>query len=78
MDSAGNGLGRRARGSNGPVAGATLKRVTRSGWFWVGWACLMGALTGWADLVSPGVQFLLIGGAIVAFHRISRADIQTA
>ncbi len=46
--------------------------MTRSPWFWVGWACLAGALTGLVNLVSPTDQFLLLGAGIMAF-KLSQA-----
>jgi hypothetical protein len=41
--------------------------MTRSVWFWVGWTCLIGALSGLIDLVRPLDQFLLLGAALMAF-----------
>jgi hypothetical protein len=42
----------------------------RGVWFWLGWLCLVGAVTGILDdQITPGLQFLLMGAAILAFSR---------
>jgi hypothetical protein len=73
MDGPGNGLGRRDRRADRVLASATLRRVLKSNWFWLGWACLLGALLGLVNLITPGIQFLLLGGAIVAFQLNARS-----
>ena len=48
--------------------------MTRGVWFWLGWLCLIGAVLGIVDDgIRPGVQFLLIGAGILAFHRSEEA-----
>jgi hypothetical protein len=53
--------------------------MTTSVSFWLGWACLLGAVAGLvADEIDAGLQFLLLGFGIVAFHLSSRSGKEPA
>ena len=74
MDSPRDGLRRSARSPYGDRPRGTLTGVSRSVWFWLGWLCLVGAVLGIVDDgISAGLQFLLIGAGILAFHRNEEA-----
>jgi hypothetical protein len=73
MDRTRDGAWRAGRRAFRPGAGGTLRRMTRSVWFWVGWACLFGALSGLIGLVRPLDQFLLLACALMAF-KLSQAQ----
>ena len=69
MDGSRNGVRGNARSAGGDRSGATLSGMSRGAWYWLGWTCLIGAVLGiFDDGISPGIQFLLIGAGIVAFH----------
>jgi hypothetical protein len=70
MDGSRDGVRRRTRTPDRDRPRGTLTRVSRGVWFWLGWLCLFGAVLGIVDdQITPGLQFLLIGAAILAFHR---------
>jgi hypothetical protein len=64
MDRARNGGWWRTRGASR----STLSRMAKSMWFWLGFAFLGAALTGWIDLVDPAVQILCLAAGYMAFR----------
>jgi hypothetical protein len=74
MDRLGHGAGRDRRPVGAPIAGATLNRMTRSVWFWLGAMAVWGAVVGVADKLaglSYGIELLLIGVGVAVVLNLS-------
>ena len=74
MDRLGDGVGRSNQSAAARSGGGTLKFMFPSAWFWMGWACLAGALAGvFDDRITAPTQFLLLCVALLAFDRYQSA-----